>query len=103
MALMTVGRMPYANRSLESHRDLLTEAGGRIMAIENIDSDEAAADLGAAQERVENARDDLERARQNLLTQLTPWIPGDYLVVYGILLTALIGRYSSRRWRARAR
>lgn len=40
----------------------------------------------------------LEDAQKTLLEALTPWIPGDFVVTYGILLTAWTGIRASFPW-----
>lgn len=46
----------------------------------------------------EEANKRLDEARRGILDALTPWIPGDFLVIYGILLTAWPGMRASFRW-----
>ena len=88
MALMTVGRIPITTNSLEAPRDLLDGVGGRMDTIAAADPSAVEPELTDAKAELEAAKAELENARQNLLASLAPWIPGDYLVVYGILLTA---------------
>jgi len=40
----------------------------------------------------------LEDARKSLLDSLTPWIPGDFVVTYGTLLTTWTGMRASFAW-----
>lgn len=40
----------------------------------------------------------LEDAQKSLLEALTPWIPGDFVVTYGVLLTAWTGVRASFVW-----
>lgn len=42
--------------------------------------------------------DKLQDARKSLLQDLTPWIPGDFVVTYGVLLTAWSGMRASFGW-----
>ena len=46
----------------------------------------------------DDTRSKLDDARKNLLDSLTPWIPGDFVVTYGVLLTAWKGMRSSFAW-----
>jgi hypothetical protein len=57
-------------------------------------------DVGAktAKEVKGEANDKLSDARKGLLNSLTPWIPGDFVVAYGTLLTAWEGLRASFVW-----
>lgn len=46
----------------------------------------------------ERANKKLEAARTDILSRLTPWIPGDFVVAYGVLLTAWQGLQASFSW-----
>jgi hypothetical protein len=46
----------------------------------------------------EEANKKLEEARKSILDALTPWIPGDFIVAYGILLTAWTQLRASFLW-----
>jgi len=46
----------------------------------------------------ERANKRLEDARTDILSRLTPWIPGDFVVAYGVLLTAWTGMQASFTW-----
>lgn len=101
MALMTVGRAAFAYEGLVGATgEPMAEAEGRIDR-----SGDDAAKLAAAKEELKKAKDELAKvkadvanARSNLLTSLTPWIPGDFVVSYGVLLTAWSSVQSSFPW-----
>ena len=40
----------------------------------------------------------VEKAQQDIIGGLTPWIPGDFVVTYGALLTAWAGMHGSFEW-----
>ncbi len=46
----------------------------------------------------DNAQKKIEDARKGLLATLTPWIPGDFVVTYGLLLSAWKGMQGSFLW-----
>lgn len=61
----------------------------QLVNLASLQGDEAA--KKEAQDRIDNARKDI-------LGALTPWIPGDFVVTYGILLTAWPDLRNSFTW-----
>jgi hypothetical protein len=88
MALMTLGRIPFTAEALGTHRSLVSGMGDRMDTLAATDPAVVQPELEEAKVELAEAEKELEKARHNLLTSLAPWIPGDYLIVYGILLTA---------------
>ena len=92
MALITVGRVPFATQALVEHTNRMNLAEGRIDAacIRMLNDGDVggASELETVKADLEKAKQELEDARKNLLASLAPWIPGDYIVAYGVLLTA---------------
>ena len=59
-----------------------------LMTVGRMTSQDSALKLAANEEKDVERKKQLEEARKSLLEQLTPWIPGDFVITYGILLTA---------------
>lgn len=82
MALLTLGRQAVRTEAIARDHPPVEQAeidAARDAAGGN--ADQLATSLAQAERR-------LDVARQDVLDRLTPWIPGDFLVIYGGLLTA---------------
>jgi hypothetical protein len=83
MALLTLGRQAVRTEAIARKNppppDPTQIAAARTEAGDNPET--LATELAKTQNR-------LDVAQQQILDRLTPWIPGDFLVVYGGLLTA---------------
>lgn len=82
MALLTLGRQAVRTETIA--RGYQPPGPAEVAATR----DAAGDDLDELAGRLADAEGRLEVARQDVLDRLTPWIPGDFLLVYGGLLTA---------------
>jgi hypothetical protein len=80
----------YFSASLDFERRVIRSRRGVAMALLTVGRRVSQGDVmkvAVAAEQDPARRKALEDARKSLLEQLTPWIPGDFVVTYGTLLT----------------
>lgn len=89
MALVTLGRMPFTSQALENYDKAISDAATSVDSARSRGAGPAFADdTEKVKTDLDSAESELATARADLLEQLAPWIPGDFVVVYGALLTA---------------